>query len=595
MATIITVHGTFSTGPESGEQWWQKGSQFESGLRRLVEGEDGTLVFLPHVWDGLNSETSRRVAGKSLFGRLSALEKEGQRYCLIGHSHGGSVIVSSLFQSAYRRRSLSGLSRWITIGTPFIGFEPKIFLFSRVGVISKAVYLTAMTLGILMIYSLWVAIFGESDVSLDHWLEAIANTIVPLVLCLLVHSLMSWNVDRHLASCGSFLISNRATRPSVWFGLLSRLFYLALPTVATFWIIFDTGNTPEHVLSHLIPEVFILVAAVLIAFLGFGRLRGWLMRLVSRGDRARSIQLFSSWLSLRHSADEAIEGLRRLPRISIPIFARSLAVAPLTFVSAMAVPMLLVAAIASPGFMTWIAYSVGMAEADEIPAKNIVLENLKIFFQMPAALILGYPLYSPSGAIVQLILAPALYLICAVVFIAIVRYLASIASRLLSALFDRIAWDQIRASAYGSDTIAEDAKLAADAPPSIGPQPPLPQDLAEEISMVADVAAVASISKLRGSLNRLVFAEENQKRADLVSQYLTGNELIHTAYFKVPLFNKLVAYAISRSEGFRPTAAFLADPDYNRATVWYAELTGGKDTPVQTGLDVKGMEPAVST
>jgi hypothetical protein len=46
MVTIITVHGTFSSGPENGEHWSQKGSQFECELRRLVEGEDGKLDFV---------------------------------------------------------------------------------------------------------------------------------------------------------------------------------------------------------------------------------------------------------------------------------------------------------------------------------------------------------------------------------------------------------------------------------------------------------------------------------------------------------------------------------------------------------------------
>src|SRR6516225_168554 len=96
MATIVTVHGTFSSGPESGENWWQKGGPLENELRSLVEGEDGRLDFIPHVWDGLNSENPRRAAGKSLLGRLMHLEDGGERYCLIGHSHGGSVVLGSL-------------------------------------------------------------------------------------------------------------------------------------------------------------------------------------------------------------------------------------------------------------------------------------------------------------------------------------------------------------------------------------------------------------------------------------------------------------------------------------------------------------------
>jgi len=40
MTTIITVHGTGATGPEEGEQWWQKGSSFEKHIRELVDTDE---------------------------------------------------------------------------------------------------------------------------------------------------------------------------------------------------------------------------------------------------------------------------------------------------------------------------------------------------------------------------------------------------------------------------------------------------------------------------------------------------------------------------------------------------------------------------
>jgi hypothetical protein len=98
MATIIAVHGTFATGPEEGEGWWQRGGALDRDIRELVEADDSRLDFAPHVWDGQNSETSRRAAGQALLQRLAALEQKGEKYCLIGHSHGGSVIASALFR-----------------------------------------------------------------------------------------------------------------------------------------------------------------------------------------------------------------------------------------------------------------------------------------------------------------------------------------------------------------------------------------------------------------------------------------------------------------------------------------------------------------
>src|SRR5262245_32626842 len=137
MATIITVHGTGATGPEEGNAWWQIGSPFETHVRELVEGDNGVLTFKPVIWDGENSESSRRVGGRKLFGTMSEAEKKGERYCLIGHSHGGSVISNALLLSTYKRQKLSGLARWITIGTPFLRFSPAFWLFSRIGLIGK--------------------------------------------------------------------------------------------------------------------------------------------------------------------------------------------------------------------------------------------------------------------------------------------------------------------------------------------------------------------------------------------------------------------------------------------------------------------------
>ncbi len=141
MATILTVHGTFAGGPETGEKWWQKGSPFEAQMRALVEAEDGDLTYQPFIWNGANSERSRRAAGRALFKEMQALETQGQPYSVIGHSHGGSVIAASLMESARRKHGLDYLKSWITISTPFIKTQKDRLLFSRLGAIGKSVYI----------------------------------------------------------------------------------------------------------------------------------------------------------------------------------------------------------------------------------------------------------------------------------------------------------------------------------------------------------------------------------------------------------------------------------------------------------------------
>jgi hypothetical protein len=553
MATIFTVHGTFASSPESGEKWWQKGSQFESELRRLIEGEDGKLDFAPHVWNGLNSETSRRAAGKSLFSRLLDLEKQSQRYCLIGHSHGGSVILSALMRSTHRRRPLKGLSRWISVGTPFIAFDPKSVLFSRLGLLGKAAYLSIIAFESLLALVAWL----DPTLPMD---ARIGLTFAAVFSFMFIHTVMSWNADRVLASSGAFLTSRfRSTQLVRRLGLIGRLAYVCALAVAITFITAVMSQGAQSLGIRLALSGFIITL-----FLGFHFLLAWWVR----QPNVLSAGWLHRWLALRHSQDEAIEGLRQLPHVSFPIFGRDFAVAPLTLAAVLAVPMLLLAAALSPGFSTWLVKALGQSAPNNAPGLVTDITNLLI---LPVAW--GRSFSIDFAVLMFFTVDPAFFFVSAIVFVTVARFLASLVSRFLSTALDRTAWRQIRASAYGDDTNGEIPRSAGDAPSFVGSRTALPRHLAAEISKVADAAAAASLSKLRGSLNRLAFGAGKQKRSDLVSEYLTWDELIHTAYFKVPLFRKLVAYSIAHSEGFRPSSILLADPDYKCVAGWYEELT----------------------
>ena len=116
MATIITVHGTKAlsreersnlwqrwwqktydiehdvVAVEEGPNWWQRTSDFERDVHEFVGADDQKINIKPFIWNGLNSETSRRKAGARLLQELQLLEMQENKYCLVGHSHGGSVI-----------------------------------------------------------------------------------------------------------------------------------------------------------------------------------------------------------------------------------------------------------------------------------------------------------------------------------------------------------------------------------------------------------------------------------------------------------------------------------------------------------------------
>ena len=154
MATIFTVHGTGASGDEEGSMWWQRGSPFEKDLRQLVESEDGTLTFRPLIWGGLNSEQSRRNASALIYEAASQMEKGQEKYCIVGHSHGGTAISGALLLAASKGQALPNLVRWISIGTPFIENRRALLLFSRLGVSGKSAYLSILvTVCVLLVFA----------------------------------------------------------------------------------------------------------------------------------------------------------------------------------------------------------------------------------------------------------------------------------------------------------------------------------------------------------------------------------------------------------------------------------------------------------
>jgi hypothetical protein len=273
-------------------------------------------------------------------------------------------------------------------------------------------------------------------------------------------------------------------------------------------------------------------------------------------------------------------------------------VTPLTFIAVFTFPVLIIATLSMPLSLNWSPLLSNVANESE---KDTIIGNMRILMDSEFSFILKhFSADTWTALLISVFFMLCIFLLAAVIYGIVVRLIASVISRSLSVVFNRVAWQQLRASAFGNDTAGEVSKSAAEALSFFDTRPSLPRELAAEISKVADAAATRSLSKLRGSLNRLAFTGDRRTRSDLVSEYLTWDELIHTAYFKVPLFNKLLAYSIAHSRGFRPSATFLAHPDYNRVATWYAELTSGissetKDGRIKEGLGAMEVQPAIST
>ena len=515
MATIITVHGTNASGPEDAEKtgqghWWQRGSYFDLHIRQLVKSDDGELKIEPLLWDGSNSEIARHRAGKKLVSTVKDLEQRGETHCVVGHSHGGSIISHALLELA--GRSPEHLKSWITVGTPFVHLRKQMFLFSRLNTPARAGY---------MILALYLtAIF-----------------LLPFY--------------------GAEL------------GLTTEQTYADLPLhlKALFWVII-----------YLIGITLALPVYLLLSFLQPAKLKNYNKRRMRKAKNAFQ----SRWVGLWHKNDEAIVGLQKLHKVDIRPFGERFAANGILILAIFIVPLtLLIIASdkgATTGFLDFLGY-VSDGTTDDLRE----LGGQSHFFHRFSVLL--YILLATPARLLQYILpihpaatflAPALGII-ALWLIALVIYLpfkqlSEWLSILLSKGLNQAARGQINSMALGSDTIGECPMYAAEYPSWIlAPPNPLPEVLAQEISQVSDKAVAESIVRIRNDLNQLTFLNK-EGNTDTVSEYLSWNELIHTTYFEVPRFRKLLAYAITQTDGFSPTREFETDPDFQLVAQWYTIL-----------------------
>ena len=153
---ILLVHGTFA-GDEAdeGPAWWQRARRNFWGYlgERL-----GGLAAPDRVfhWSGENKERHRRAAGAKLLKLFRSYETAGRPYHVVGHSHGGSVIWTTLRRAAASVSKgdtpLPHLRSWTTVGTPFYTYRPRW---------SEAVFLLPMLLAMPVL----LGVFGQAVVA----------------------------------------------------------------------------------------------------------------------------------------------------------------------------------------------------------------------------------------------------------------------------------------------------------------------------------------------------------------------------------------------------------------------------------------------
>ncbi|MCB1549445.1 MAG: hypothetical protein KDJ41_16695 [Hyphomicrobiaceae bacterium] len=625
MATIVTVHGTFAhTAVPSGTAglvangppaWWQTGSDFDKDCQALLESEGGSPRFLPFIWSGDNSEADRREAGRRLLGVLLDLEKQNEPYCLVAHSHGGSVVSAALLRAAAKRQMLPGLKRWITVGTPFVTLRKERFLFTRLSFINRAIYVATLMLLFMLLFGLGAQIvYGDFSSFADRRLMRLgisgALMMLPFLLCYIF-----WRIaERRDLHVHSPRVKARAKEyfGGRWLSLTHEDDEAVQGLTALKSMQFSIFDREFAVGGLAMLSVFVLPLTYLALVFSPGlmnRVADYLVKNVyvvpnyeARAARFNAIRLESSqmWRSMAEARRQlATPGL---PQAEQERLRKALATQRLqtrarwqkmyaefpdylTFVRAERF---------RRQFMSRDGKSCGsLCDGGTNKALNSDLIMHLITDRVVSVFGDDNVRWSAFGGVLRflapVLLIPILFGITAVLVCLFVQFIGRFVSGWLASALDSLTWSEIKRASLGNDTESEVALGAAPRPPWLDTtQAFLPAEIGDQLSNHSNAMASQSLAKFRNAISELAFADRRKAYPDLVSNYLSWRELIHTAYFDTASFRKLVAHAIAESEGFRPRPDFSRDSEFAKAATWLFAVSPPAGTltpqpPVTTG------------
>jgi len=139
--TVIIVHGTWAAPEPAAKRWYQQidGGKLAAGFVAKLDAAlqkrgsparcwahcpAGNPIF---QWSGENNWIARTRAASALGDYIARLRKDGWRYHIIAHSHGGNVVVEALPQIVAASGPNEAPGTIVTLGTPFIDTMSPIF------------------------------------------------------------------------------------------------------------------------------------------------------------------------------------------------------------------------------------------------------------------------------------------------------------------------------------------------------------------------------------------------------------------------------------------------------------------------------------
>ena len=620
MATIITVHGTFASattpdpngGPAADPQWWEVPSTFERDLRELVNAQEGALEVKPFEWGGDNSEVERREAGARLTKQMRELEARGEPYCVIGHSHGGSVVSSALLASAARKEPLQHLKRWITIGTPFVNLKKERWLLTRLSLIQKVIFVASMMLLLMfLVYQAANLLSGEQRLFGNIFPRILVVTAVMTSL----PAVFFYFVLRSLNSRSLLLYHRRITRRAREnFGARWLSFshpddeaiqgLALLPDAKLFF--FDKSFAVSTITLISVIALPVLYFAILLSPQIMVGIADWLKTEIYDENsspeaeaalKALRQQLFTArksegkavtapdgagasgpskdrqtaWREYREKRQALLVQFPNLDAIERGLRFKQ------RFFESNGQP-------CEGGTLCGGGHKLGVNSGLLL---HVVTDEIS--WALGAADFGDWRQRWLWSLLVPAVLVPLIFGLVALTLMLLIRGVATVISSVSSRFLNSVTNSEVKRAAYGNDTEGETAIGATDRPTWLDTSPPrLPAAIAGLVTDYSNVAASQSIAKFRHAIGRIASAEPKHTADTAISTYFTWKELVHASYFDVPEFRKLIAQAVSRAEGFLPSERFKADPDFQRTAQWLAEIEGAPGTTEQPGTGEPG-------
>ena len=612
MATLVTVHGTFahlagklaatSTQGDEAQVWWQSNAEFASTLRELVEGEDGPLKIEPFIWSGDNAENERREAGERLFGRLQELERSNEKYCLLGHSHGGSVISHALLQSIINNEPLNGLKRWITVGTPFVELRKERYLFLRLPLIMKAIFVASLMLLFMYVFStVGEFIYGNIKfanqyqiwrIVLSGLLAAIPFFVFYIVANYLDHKRLFRYRPKHVAAARKEFgpkwvplvheddeaVSGLSSLGTVRVGIFSPEFavpFLTLLSVfilplAYLYVVTSPGimmNVTDMLKSHVYDvQSFDKQRSDFAAKQSqLNKIRREL-RKVRREQEQRGIELqpnFDGRAKVRSLRKQLTQERKKL-RAEFPQATELSRAARFSsrFLEQQGTRYCRKGKLRGCGLNVPLNANLLFHLVTDEATSWMLSEDVRFY---AVRRFIGYAL--------AVLIVPFIFGLVAVAIVLVMQILARLISSVASKWFDRLTWFEVNRAALGNDTEEEVAVSVARRPSWLKKQVRcIPGSIGDKITEHSNREMTASLGKFRNAISELAFADAKENKSDAILNYLSWKELIHTSYFSVPEFKRLIARALSQADGFKPTQRFRDDSHYVESEMWLAAV-----------------------